>query len=113
MDMQELPLEPSSFDGPWCNAARLHLPKQTVPKVLAGFKRVLVESGLAFFSLQVGAEERYEEIPAYPGAERFFARYQPEEFTDLLNEGGFCVLEQEISDEGVQVWLWVFARAKL
>jgi SAM-dependent methyltransferase len=45
MDLTAIDLPIGSFDGIWCNAALLHIPKKTAPDVLRQFSTVLKPGG--------------------------------------------------------------------
>ncbi len=104
--MQSLPFQDAAFDGLWCNAALLHLPKRDVPHALAEFHRVLKSGGALFLSLQVGEGEVWESQSYGHDAPRFFARYALEEASALLTGCGFVIHRQDPS----RYWLHFFAR---
>lgn len=104
--MQSLPFRGATFDGLWCNAALLHLPKRDAPYALAECHRVLKPGGVLFISLQVGDGEVWESQSYGYDAPRFFARYSPEEATALLTCCGFAIHWQDSS----RYWLHFFAR---
>jgi len=105
-DMTCLPFQGAAFDGLWCNAALLHLPKRDAPCALAEFHRVLKPGGALFISLQVGEGEVWESQSYGHDAPRFFARYALEEAAALLAGVGFSIHRQELS----RYWLHFFAR---
>jgi ubiquinone/menaquinone biosynthesis C-methylase UbiE len=107
LDMRVLPFRDATFDGLWCNAALLHLPKRDAPRALEEFHRVLKSSGTLFISLQSGEGEVWEPSSYGYNAPRFFARYALEEAAALLTECGFIIRYQNAS----RYWLHVFARA--
>jgi len=49
-DMEYLPFREEYFDGIWCNAALVHLPKKD--KALSEFYRVLKDEGILYVSVQ-------------------------------------------------------------
>ena len=110
-DMRKLPFGASSFDGLWCNAAILHLPKPEAPVALTEFRRVLTANGCAFLSIQTGTSEGLEASDVYgEGVERFFARYEPEAFLALLETNGFAVRWHEtVQASHGRTWLRVLA----
>lgn len=103
--MQSLPFRDAAFDGLWCNAALLHLPKRAAPRALAEFHRVLKSGGALFVSLQAGEGEVWESQSYGHEAPRFFARYTLEEAAALLTRCGFIIHRQDPS----QYWLHFFA----
>ena len=110
MDMRALRFADSSFDGVWCNAALLHVPKLEAPSVLTRFFQMLKPGGVAFVSMQLGSTEQLETHRVYPDVQRFFARYAPAEFLGLLESNGFQVFEHELEDAGNRSWIRVLAR---
>ncbi len=108
MDMRHLGLRDRQFQGVWCCASLLHLPKREAPVALAEIRRVLVPGGVLFLSVQHGAGEVWESC-AYADAERFFARYEQSEMAALLAECGFSMLESSSGQGGERLWLQFFA----
>ncbi|MBN1873723.1 MAG: class I SAM-dependent methyltransferase [Anaerolineae bacterium] len=110
MDMRNLPFCPAAFDGVWCNAALLHLPKCDVPRALAEFRRLLKPEGVLFISLQGGEGEGWEPLSYEHNAPRFFARYVPEEVMAMLAQCGFTIVAQSSSYQSpTRYWLHFFA----
>jgi SAM-dependent methyltransferase len=96
MDMLKLGFADQAFAGLWCNAALLHLPKALAPQALQEMWRVLRPGGILKLAVQAGEGEQFEVNPYQAGlGERFFARYQLEEMTQLLTTQGFIVLETD------------------
>ena len=110
LDMCALALRDGIFDGVWCDAAMLHLPKAFAPVALCEVRRVLKPRGIVFVSIQVGDAEVWE-TGAYdgPGA-RFFARYAPAEVGALIENAGFQLIEDHESYGGPRrKWAHYFA----
>lgn len=105
-DMQALSFQDATFDGLWCDAVLLHLPKHDAPRALEEFRRVLKSSGALFVSLQYGEGEAWESISYGQNISRFFARYTLEEAASLITGSGFFVHHQNSSHR----WLHFFAR---
>lgn len=104
MDMTQMALPDASFDGGWCCASLLHLPKQSAPHALREIHRVLKAEAMLVISLQAGDGEVWEESYV-PGVQRFFARYQPGEITELLSRSGFSIREMTDESSGSRRWL--------
>ncbi|MDQ3703491.1 MAG: methyltransferase domain-containing protein [Chloroflexota bacterium] len=109
-DLRCLPLASGHFHGAWCSASLLHLPKVDAPSALAELRRSLVLGGALLLSLQEGTVEIWER-GAYgdPDAERFFARYGPDEVEALLARAGFVVHERTSEAAGPRRWLRLLA----
>lgn len=85
MDVYEMNFEPASFDGIYSINCFLHIPKQDLPKVLDGTRRILRTGGL--FYLGVYGDRDYEgklRWTDYNGEERFFAFYMFEDYKKIL-----------------------------
>jgi ubiquinone/menaquinone biosynthesis C-methylase UbiE len=108
MNMQEPGFCDGSFQGVWCNAALLHIPKCDTPRVLAQIRRVLVSGGRLFLSVQLGTGEGWEKWP-YGSVERWFARYNQEEMAGLIVDSGFMLETTTSSPAGLRRWLQFFA----
>ncbi len=108
MDMRHLAFRTASYDGLWCTASLLHLPKPTVPTALVEFRRVLRPGGVLFLAVQEGTGEHWERSP-YGTVDRLFARYTSEEMVHLLTKYGFTIHEQAADTAGVRHWLQFLA----
>ena len=97
MDMRLPAFRDSAFQGVWCNAAILHLPKSDVLPTLKEIRRSLQPGGTLFISIQVGTGETWERGAYEQPVSRFFARYQPEEFAAYLKQAGFTLVSQDDS----------------
>jgi ubiquinone/menaquinone biosynthesis C-methylase UbiE len=111
MDMRFLGLTTGKFDGVWCCASLLHLPKGDAPAALTEMGRILQRGGLLFLSMQEGDGQAWEACP-YAPVERFFARYTHEELASLLAQTAFSVVETASNEGGPRRWLQVFARSR-
>jgi len=104
MDMRHLAFRSAQFDGAWCCASLLHLPKHEVPCALEEIRRILKLGGALVLSVQEGSGEVWE--GGYgEGAERFFARYEEGEMNALLAHRGFVVRDVSASRVGSRTWL--------
>ena len=104
-DLRELPLADASFDGVWCNASLLHLPKRDAPRALRELRRVLRDRGRLALTVKLGRGERWHEHDRWPS--RYFAFYEPDELTDMLAVAGFLV--GAVSETGPG-WISAIAR---
>lgn len=82
---------PGSFDGVWANASLLHLEKARLPGVLSQIHSLLKAGGCFFLSLKQGTGEGIILDDRYGGIPKFFAYYQPEEISALLQKAGFVI----------------------
>lgn len=105
MDMRRLALAAGSFDGVWCCAALLHVPRAEAGRTLAGFRRVLRPGGALHVSVKCGTGT--ERGDAYPQDRRTFTLYRPAELRRLAADAGFAVESLRV-DGG---WVQLFGRA--
>jgi ubiquinone/menaquinone biosynthesis C-methylase UbiE len=111
-DMRRLPFQTGCFQGVWCCAALLHLPKVDAPCALGEVHRVLTPGGALLLAVQEGIEEGWERTTRYGAPiERFFARYRTEEMTTLLVESGFAIHDHTAKSAESRHWLNFIATA--
>lgn len=106
MDMRKLAFPTQCFQGVWCMASLLHLPKSEAPVALGEMRRVLTPGGALVLGLQEGEGEVWEPSP-YGPVDRFFARYSPDEAAALLGQAGLDVRERSRGggEAGGHLWL--------
>lgn len=105
MNMRYFGFRDGCFDGAWCCASFLHIPKNEAPFVLKEIHRVLKPDGMLILSVQKGNSESWD--GGYvSGVKRFFARYQIAEMREMLLENHFSVREVRTSKSGIREWLW-------
>jgi ubiquinone/menaquinone biosynthesis C-methylase UbiE len=107
--MRLLPFPEQSFQGVWCVAALLHLPRTDAPHVLRQVGRILTPGGLLHLTVQMGEGEGWEPAPYQPPLERFYTRYTLQELLPMLEAGGLAV-ESTGEEAGHRHWLWIYAR---
>lgn len=76
------------FDGFWCSAVLLHIPKDRLDQALAAIKNSMKPGAYGFISIKEGAGEVTE-----PDG-RFHAYYQAGEFKERLNGSGYNLIER-------------------
>jgi ubiquinone/menaquinone biosynthesis C-methylase UbiE len=109
MDMRRMAFADGCFDGVWCVASLLHLPKKEAPEALTEMARVLVHGGALLLSIQEGEGEGWEESRYFGAVQRFFARYGQSEAEKLLVEAGFSVLDRGQNHSPLRSWLQFLA----
>jgi SAM-dependent methyltransferase len=107
LDMRHLCFRRELFAAVWCQAALLHLPKPFAVEALAEIRRVLLDQGLVYVSVQKGDSEGFEVRP-YEPQERYYAHYQLPELTAVLQTAGFTLLDQGEA-EARRPWIWALA----
>ena len=104
MNMRNLGFREAFFDGVWCCASLLHLPKAEAVYALQEIRRILKLGGMLILSIQEGKDEGWED-GSIPGAKRFFARYQENEMKNILSANKFAVLKTDSSQTVERNWL--------
>lgn len=94
----ELDFPENTFDGFWCFAVLLHVPKFRINEALSKIYEVIKSGGVGFISVKQGEGEKIveEETPSGQKYKRFFAYYLPREFNKILEDNNFEVLKSEI-----------------
>jgi 2-polyprenyl-3-methyl-5-hydroxy-6-metoxy-1,4-benzoquinol methylase len=82
------------YDGIWCNAAFLHVPKSDAPATLKGFCRLLKPEGVLYLSVMRGDFEGLRENKQMGWPERHFSEYSQKELDQMTTKAGF----QKIAD---------------
>lgn len=101
----DLDFLPHSFDGFWCCAVLLHIPKENIDLVLQKIKFVMKPGAIGFISLAEGAGEYYDEE-----TKRYFYLYSQDEFADILKRNGFVIQKKAIRTQDThRKWLrsWI------
>jgi len=107
MHMGHLGFRHAQFDGAWCCASLLHVPKREAAAALGEIRRVLKSGSMLIVIVQEGNGESWEE-GYVPGIRRFFARYQADELRRLLCSTGFAVDDMGAWHGNNRGWLsWV------
>jgi ubiquinone/menaquinone biosynthesis C-methylase UbiE len=109
MDMTALAFRDASFDGVWCCASLLHLPKAQAKRALTEIHRVLKLGGALVLIVQEGTGEGWEESYV-PNSSRYFARYSADELAHLVSRHGFDVQEIAAMSGGDRDWLSCVSR---
>ncbi len=89
MDMRRLDFGSKLFDGIWCQASFLHVPKSDAAKTLRQFNKVLKENGLLYLSVMQGSFNGLRPNKQLNWPERHFSDYQPHEMEKLIKDAGF------------------------
>ncbi|HIH13286.1 TPA: class I SAM-dependent methyltransferase [Candidatus Woesearchaeota archaeon] len=109
MDMRDLNFKDEEFDGIWCCAAFLHIPKSQAGKTLEGFRRVLKNRGLLYLCVKQGQGEKMVSKAEYLGNAKFYAFYQEDEFKKLIQNAGFSIIKSSVNERKDNIWINVFA----
>ena len=77
----------SKFDGFWCAAVLLHIPKNRIDESLQSIRRNVNKNGVGLITIKDGYGE---EITPGPFS-RFFSYWTDKEFSDVLRDNSFSV----------------------
>ncbi|MDX9970376.1 MAG: class I SAM-dependent methyltransferase [Candidatus Gracilibacteria bacterium] len=100
--------EGTLFDGFYCSAVLLHIPKSKIDKAFDSVNKYLKPGAIGFISLKKGEGEKMLERQSESAItdKRFFVYYIPEEFKQILNRNGFEIIYQnEIQSTSKTTWL--------
>jgi ubiquinone/menaquinone biosynthesis C-methylase UbiE len=101
-DMRRLEFEDHSISGIIAIASMIHIPKKEHSAVLKEFRRVLRDNGMLVFimNLPYGNDSASDGLETRErlGKEvtRYFARYLPEDFKNILIENGYKVVKDKV-----------------
>lgn len=86
---------PKKFDGFWCAAVLLHVPKTRIDEALQRIKSVLKPGAIGFISIKDGQGEKVEtELwEDHKTQKRFFSYWSKAEFIKALNRDQFTVVD--------------------
>ncbi len=82
-------VEDALFDGFWCSAVLLHIPKDRIDEALNSIKKVVREGGIGFISIKEGSDDV---IKKEGDLERNFYMYQDDEFREVLARNSIEVM---------------------
>lgn len=85
---------PEPFDGFWCAAVLIHVPKDRIPEALQAITRNIVPKAIGFIAMKEGDGEELEKKEELNGAEFLYAYWQDNEFRKVLEENGLEILRQ-------------------
>jgi ubiquinone/menaquinone biosynthesis C-methylase UbiE len=107
MDMREMDLPDSTFDGIWSCGSFHHLPKKETKSTLLEFRRVLKKGGIVYISVKSGTGEKEVRKEDYDCRPRLFSFYGLDEMRRLVESCGFGVVK--IYKENKDKWINLLA----
>ena len=110
MDMLNLKLLESSFDGAWVMASLADIPKKDVLNALENIRKVLNANGVVYIAVKEGDGEQLIEKKQYENSPRFYSFYRKQELEDYLKKANFNVIASTVSDDEGTRWVEVMAR---
>ena len=114
-DLRALDFPDGFFDGIWCSAALLHVPRKDVPGVLASFNRLLGH-GYLWLTVKEGDGEEVTEAPYGPGTPRRFTYFRQSELELAVERADFevhAVNAKPATDDQPHPWISILAQTKL
>lgn len=104
------------FDGFWCAAVLLHIPKSRIAEALKAIKSVVKPGAVGFISIKDGKGEKmeYESWDDSKKRRRLFAYWPKDEFSNVLDGCNFEVLDYKYRPEQDRPIKWhcFFVRSK-
>lgn len=111
-DIYQLDL-PYLFDGFWCTATLLHIPKSKINKALQNIHRVIKPQGIGFICIKEGKGDLILDKKEVNGQilKTYFSYYQQDEFSQILIKNGFHILETSRRPVSIKtIWLNFFVK---
>jgi SAM-dependent methyltransferase len=107
MDILNLNLPPSNFDGIFARASLLHIRKDKILRVLKNLKETLKPKGTIYIAVKKGEGER--EVFDKDRGTRFYAFYTVDELKNLAGKVNFKVSECYTTEDEHTTWIHCFA----
>lgn len=82
------------FDGFWCSAVLIHVPKQRIDEALRSIKRNIKAGGIGLIVIKRGKGEQIERREEFGGQKFFFTFWENNEFKKKLSENGYEVIAE-------------------
>lgn len=99
-DLEYLPFRDRSLVGAWARASYLHVPRAHLPFALARLHWALQVDAPFDGTVKLGEHDGPMDDDEFAG--RFFARWMPAAFTDVMIGAGFAIEELETDDEWIR-----------
>lgn len=102
------------FDGFWCAAVLLHIPRARIDEALQAIKKNLKPGGVGFIAVKEGDGAKIEESGDAEGGARYFVLYKNDEFKKVLARNNFIILHEAYRPMSERTkWLtYIVRRAK-
>lgn len=115
LDLRDLDLPVSYFDGFWASASLLHFPKVDIPEILNSFYNLLKPEGVGFISIKnkKNLDEGFIKEEKFGGIERYFSFFEKTEMEELITNIGFTIIKSHKKiekDDFKTEWLCFFIR---
>lgn len=84
----------SKFDGFWCTAVLLHIPRDRIDEAMTGIKSVLKSGSVGFLTLKDGEGDELEDFEIEgKKLTRFYTYWSKNDFEEVLKRHDFKVIE--------------------
>lgn len=81
------------FDGFWCSAVLLHIPRRKIDKALRAINKNMRRGAIGFIAIKEGEGEKLEvDYKSTQGDKRFFVYWSDKDFSDRLVDNGFNIV---------------------
>ena len=109
-DMRALPIQSSTMDGVWCQAALLHLPRELAPAAVSEFARVTRADGALLLTVAEGDFEGFQSTEKYDSRDlrRWFTYHREPDLRALLTAAGYRVTDAHRHTSN-RDWLTLYA----
>ena len=109
-DMRALPIQSSTMDGVWCQAALLHLPRELAPAAVSEFARVTRHGGALLLTVAEGDFEGFQSTEKYDNRDlrRWFTYHREPDLRALLAAAGYRVTDAHRHTSN-RDWLTLYA----
>jgi SAM-dependent methyltransferase len=96
------------FDGFWCSAVLLHIPRPKINRALESIKKAMHNNAVGFISIKEGDGEQMESSGEL---KRLFTYWHNNEFNKILRDQGFDILYKDYKPVTEHTkWLIYFVR---
>lgn len=115
MSLYDPVFPPNSFDGFWCFATLLHVPRERLSQALKTISYIVRSDGIGFITMKKGSGEKMDlgMVDDRDTVSRYFVYYQPDEFRDKLEESGLTVVDYfEAASSPKTTWLAYLVRVR-
>jgi 2-polyprenyl-3-methyl-5-hydroxy-6-metoxy-1,4-benzoquinol methylase len=102
MSLYELKFKSYQFDGFWTSSTLIHIPKNKIKQVLKNIHTVVKKDGIGFISVMEGNVDMENSRPG-----RYYTLYSQEEFSRILTEMGYEIIEIVVKDTDISLSRWL------
>ena len=110
MDFRKLKFEDGTFDGIWCMAGLVNLPRDDLKMAIGEFHRVLNDKGVIYLAVKEGKGEEIVKRARYNDEPIPYVYYSLNEIEQALKSFDFTILESDVSEDEDERWIEVFAQ---